>query len=633
MAQFMKQEAFKVDDELLQQLSSTELDSIKEAFASLDTDGNGTICTNELSKMLNKCDIQVSDAELPKVMAELDLDGSGHISFDEFLAYYVGMKTGKTGEGVAGKAMKRTTGFLKVEGAGGASHMFSEEEKIAFSDHINYCLADNKEVQRHLPLNTENYDLFDKTGDGLIFCALINLAVPDTIDVRALNRKEKLNVYTKTENLNLALNAAKSIGCQVVNIGAQDLIDGRPILILGLLWQIIRMQLTSQISIKNYPELVLLLESGEELADLLKLTPEEILLRWFNYHLKKAGSSRTVKTWTKDLVDSECYSILLNQLNPSQCPLVTGSDHLERAKQVCANTRNLGIPSFLNPADIVNGNRNLNVGFVAQLFNTCPGLTLTEEVMENFDFASVMEDDIGDSREERVFRMWINSLNLPDVYINNLFEDLQDGYIILLLEDTVQPGIVVWKRVNKGEKAKSRFKRVENCNYAVDTAREMGLSVVNIGGLDLVDKKKKLILAIIWQLMRRHTINILAGLASHQGIKEITDDHIVQWANERVKKAGKSTSMRNFRDPSLNSGLFLLHLVGAIEPRAVNPELVTAGDTPENRLDNAKYAISLARKVGACVFLTPEDIVEVKSKMIMTFVSSLWATDLTYKSA
>jgi plastin-1 len=39
---------------------------------------------------------------------------------------------------------------------------------------------------------------------------------------------------------------------------------------------------------------------------------------------------------------------------------------------------------------------------------------------------------------------------------------------------------------------------------------------------------------------------------------------------------------------------------------------------------NAKYAISTARKIGACVFLTPEDIVEVKSKMIMTFVSELW---------
>jgi len=582
--------------------------------------------------MLVKCDLQVSAADLPKVMADLDTDGNGTISFQEFIAYYAGMKTGKTGEGVAGKMMKRTTGFLKVEGAGGASHMFSEEEKVAFSEHINHCLGETEYVARHLPLDVESYDLFEKAGDGLIFCALINLAVPDTIDVRALNKKANLNVYTKTENLNLALNAAKGIGCQVVNIGAQDLLEGRPILILGLMWQIIRMQLLSQISIKNYPELVLLLEEGEDMAALLKLSPEEILLRWFNYHLKKSGSARVVKNWSRDLVDSECYSLLLNQLNSAQCPLISGSNGLEKATQVCANTRNgLGIAPFLTPADIVSGHRNLNVGFVAQLFNTCPGLFLTEDVMSNFDFASMNLDDAGDSREERVFRMWINSLNLEEVYINNLFEDLQDGQIILLLEDTVQPGVVVWKKVNKGEKAKSRYKKVENCNYAVDVAKEMGLSVVNIGGLDLVDKKKKLILAVIWQLMRQYTINMLKTLAVSQGIPEVTDDIIVAWANDKVQKSGKSSTMRNFRDASLKNGVFLLHLVGAIEPRAVNPDLVTGGDTPENQLDNAKYAISIARKIGACVFLTPEDIVEVKSKMIMTFVSSLWATDLTYK--
>jgi plastin-1 len=43
---------------------------------------------------------------------------------------------------------------------------------------------------------------------------------------------------------------------------------------------------------------------------------------------------------------------------------------------------------------------------------------------------------------------------------------------------------------------------------------------------------------------------------------------------------------------------------------------------------NAKYVISCARKVGATVFLTPEDIVEVKSKMIVTFVASLWTAEL-----
>ena len=88
--------------------------------------------------------------------------------------------------------------------------------------------------------------------------------------------------------------------------------------------------------------------------------------------------------------------------------------------------------------------------------------------------------------------------------------------------------------------------------------------------------------------------------------------------------------MRNFRDPGLANGLFFLDLVAAIEPRAVNWELVTTGGTPEDKISNAKYVISIARKCGACVFLTPEDIVEVQSKQLLTFVASLWATDLTY---
>ena len=46
------------------------------------------------------------------------------------------------------------------------------------------------------------------------------------------------------------------------------------------------------------------------------------------------------------------------------------------------------------------------------------------------------------------------------------------------------------------------------------------------------------------------------------------------------------------------------------------------------RLNNSRYTISIARKIGSCVFLTPDDITEVKSKMIMTFVASLWATSL-----
>lgn len=68
---------------------------------------------------------------------------------------------------------------------------------------------------------------------------LINSSVANTIDERAIN-KGKLNVFTIQENQTLALNSASSIGCNIINIGAQDIMDGRPHLVLGLMWQIIK---------------------------------------------------------------------------------------------------------------------------------------------------------------------------------------------------------------------------------------------------------------------------------------------------------------------------------------------------------------------------------------------------------
>jgi plastin-1 len=181
-------------------------------------------------------------------------------------------------------------------------HTYSPEETQAFSEHINFCLGHDTVLNgRHLPLDSESMDLFSKCEDGLILCKLINLASHDAIDERALNIKKELNIYQKTENQNLALNAAKAIGCQIVNIGSQDIIDGSPTLILGLIWQIIRIQLLSQISLRNFPELVVLLNDGETMAEFMKLHPEVILLRWLNFHLKKAKSSRTANNFSHDL--------------------------------------------------------------------------------------------------------------------------------------------------------------------------------------------------------------------------------------------------------------------------------------------------------------------------------------------
>lgn len=73
---------------------------------------------------------------------------------------------------------------------------------------------------------------------------IINHSCPDTIDERAINKKN-LTVYTKHENLTLALNSSQAIGCNVINIDAHDLAKGKPHLVLGLLWQIIRVSITN----------------------------------------------------------------------------------------------------------------------------------------------------------------------------------------------------------------------------------------------------------------------------------------------------------------------------------------------------------------------------------------------------
>ena len=74
---------------------------------------------------------------------------------------------------------------------------------------------------------------------------LINLSQPDTVDERAINRGAKLSIYQMHENLTLALNSAQAIGCNIVNIGPEDLHAGKEHLVLGLMWQIIRVRIRS----------------------------------------------------------------------------------------------------------------------------------------------------------------------------------------------------------------------------------------------------------------------------------------------------------------------------------------------------------------------------------------------------
>lgn len=627
--------------------TAAELAEYRKMFDSFDGDKSGKLDHSEVQGLMRAAGEEVSFARVGEIIQMIDQNQDGFIDFDEFANC---MAVIKSGGGIGGQssAMKqfgtasaKAARVLTVKGEGGAVHSISEEEREAFAEHINLLLANEPLVASRLPMDpTSPTALFDCCKDGIIFVLLINIIEPGTVDLRALNKKANLSRFQTIENNNLAINAAKSIGCHLVNIGATNILDGIPHLVLGITWQIIRKTLLNNISLKNHPELWRLLEEGEDLKALARLPPEQILIRWVNFQLKRAESSRVITNFGSDLKDSEVYSVLLHQLDPTRCPLVPQSqDQTTRATKVLDNVIAMGLKPFLKPKDIVSGNSKLNLGMVAQIFNANPGLSdlsveEEEERMSVFDFASLeVDDNTADTREERTFRNWMNSLNLEGfegpgstIYINDLYFDLCGGLPILKLMDRIEPGIVPWKKTHS--KPKGRIHTVDNCNLVVSLAKQMDLVVVNIGGTDIVDQNKMLILAIMWQLMRRFTLDLLKTLSADGSV--VTEKTVVEWGNNQVSKSKSPPEpIRNLNDKNLSNGVYLLHLCEAICRGTVDWSLViTDSSSDEDMKSNAGYVISVARKLGACIFITPEDIMEVKPKMIFSFIASLWVESL-----
>jgi len=61
----------------------------------------------------------------------------------------------------------------------------------------------------------------------------------------------------------------------------------------------------------------LLLNEGETPEDLLKLSQEDILVRWVNYHLKNSDyKGALIKDLSNDIKDSVVYTYLLKQITP-----------------------------------------------------------------------------------------------------------------------------------------------------------------------------------------------------------------------------------------------------------------------------------------------------------------------------
>lgn len=178
-------------------------------------------------------------------------------------------------------------------------------------------------------------------------------------------------------------------------------------------------------------------------------------------------------------------------------------------------------------------------------------------------------------------------------------------HVIHKLDNTV----VDWKKVDKNPN--NKFKKGINCSTAIEACKKLGIKVPGINGNDILEGNRKQIIAIVWQLVRIHYMKIIGSQS---------EDDLLKWANAL---AG-DLQVKSFKDKALADGQFLLKLCSAIEPRAIDWDIVMKGDTDEEKENNAKYILSIARKLGAVIFSVWEDIPNVNYKMILVLVCSLF---------
>ncbi|EFJ13115.1 hypothetical protein SELMODRAFT_424886 [Selaginella moellendorffii] len=164
-----------------------------------------------------------------------------------------------------------------------------------------------------------------------------------------------------------------------------------------------------------------------------------------------------------------------------------------------------------------------------------------------------------------VFGVWINILGTT-TYVDQLFDGVWDGWILLEILEKLEPGSINWKAANK-PLIKMPFKNVENCNQALDAARKLRLSLVKVTSFKAITSSYSV--AFLWQLMRYHTLHLLKNIKLRG--KEVSDYDILKRANNKVKRSGK--------------------------------------DSHDEKKQNAVYVISVARKLGCSVFLLWHDIV------------------------
>jgi len=172
---------------------------------------------------------------------------------------------------------------------------------------------------------------------------------------------------------------------------------------------------------------------------------------------------------------------------------------------------------------------------------------------------------------------------------------------------------------------------------------------VGIGGNDIVDGNQKFIRTLLWQLMRYHATKVLSELSF--GGKVVTDEDMLEWANKKIKAyqfpnnvdvSLKSEEIKTWKDLNLSNNLFYINLLASINPEWVRYDLahsvppikdakqITADEFANKRIANARYAMTIVRRLGGDLFILVEDLCRVEARAVLSMIASVMTIEAKF---
>ncbi|EGC28654.1 hypothetical protein DICPUDRAFT_100074 [Dictyostelium purpureum] len=459
-------------------------------------------------------------------------------------------------------------------------------------------------------------------SDGLLYSEIVNTFIPESIDKRALY-KNCSNNSEKIGNIKVSLNSIKVLGGNQ-NFNAEKIMNNYEELYRFLI-EIFYIGNVSRINLQSHPELVYLWKHNpehgisqskrEESWDSFVALEETCLLRRWVNHFLKIDNKELIYNFSQDFANNgkTILACLMKHIYS------VDQQHTQDLDSILKYIADQLLPKqlFVFKDDITKGNQEKIIILLAQLLDRNSAISLSKsEIPIRHD-----SPDIAPSSEEKACKGWLKTIDIS----TSSFDDFADGLLLLKALDKVQPGIVNWKLVNMNPT--NTFSMTENCNYCVKLGKDkLKFSLVSIAGRDFVDGSKKFLLSFVWQMMRisvlKRAIHIRSNSSGNLN-QELTESDIISKINKMVTKAGKSSQIKSFSDPSLKDGKFLLDLLDSIQPGCINYAEIKFKENSESYKSNAQYVITIARRLGCTAIIFWEDIVEVKGNMIMTFICDL----------